>query len=239
MTFSFREFEISPYIFFVLSGIIIGLTLSNIIMRKKGVAKLSCFLASFLVTVSIFTFTFTGTFKGIDDLSTIGFDGIYASAGLVLGAFMSSMIFREDKERIMSSFICTAPLMYSVAKIGCFLVGCCRGFGYDGPFCVSYEALGEASFFPVQLLDSVSFMLLFLTGLILVIRCKDLMRVTVIIIFAGISLRFISDFLRISHEGCILSRTQIILLFAIIVVIIATGVIFYTGRKDGKEKEHE
>ena len=56
--------------------------------------------------------------------------------------------------------------MYAIGKIGCFLVGCCYGIKYSGIFSVVYNYSLHApvgvSLFPIQLVESIVFLLIFI-----------------------------------------------------------------------------
>ena len=56
--------------------------------------------------------------------------------------------------------------MYAVGKIGCFFAGCCYGIEYNGFLNVTYNYSAIApkgiSLFPIQLLESIVFLIIFL-----------------------------------------------------------------------------
>lgn len=227
------EYTRSPYPLFVLIGVLAGLGISILLMRRKGVERFQFLLSSFLVFASIFILNIFWNLPKIIRVESWGFDGTLGAAGLILGAFCSAIIFREKGPEIMASFVTGAPLMYSISKIGCFLSGCCRGFNFSGPLSVRYDKWGQGSFFPTQLLDVICFFAVFVLAFILTTRCKDQIKVSIAVMIISIISRFGVDFFRLSHADKVISRTQILMISALIIVIISSIVISMLNRKRG------
>ncbi len=231
------EFTRSPYPLFVLIGVLAGLGISIFLMKRKGVERFSFLLSSFLVFASIFILNVSWSFPKIIKLEPWGFDGTLSAAGLTVGAFCSALIFRKNGPEIMASFVTGAPLMYSISKIGCFLAGCCRGFSYDGPLSVTYDRWGEGSFFPAQLLDVVCFFVIFGLAFILTTKCKDLIKVSFAVMLISIISRFGVDYFRLSHEDNVISKTQLLMITANIIVIISFIIISRLKGKGARVNE--
>lgn len=219
------EFTRSPYPLFVLIGVMAGLGISIFLMRRKGVERFSFLLSSFLVFASIFILNISWNIPKIIKVESWGFDGTLSATGLVIGAFISAVIFRERGPEMMASFVTGAPLMYSLSKIGCFLSGCCRGFSYSGPLSVRYDKWGQGSFFPAQLLDVICFFIVFVIAFIVTAKCKDQIKASVSVMVISILSRFGVDFFRLSHTDKAISRTQLLMISAFIIVIISFVVI--------------
>ncbi len=225
------HFERSPYPYILLSSLFIGGLVSCLLMRKDMIKKEHIALIELLnlVCTVLMSMLFAGTnfFK----IGTLGFDGVGGAVGLVGGTVTSCFIFKDRWKSILSSCMVPAPLMYSLAKIGCLLAGCCRGFEYDGWFSIIY---GGKSFFPAQPTDFAVFFIVFLTVLIMKLRSWDGKKVALMVIIeAGIA-RFLTDFLRLSHEGKVLSFRQIVIIFAIGIAIIFNMIL----AKKNKEKDN-
>ncbi len=219
------EYTRSPYPLFVLIGVLAGLGISIFLMRRKGVERFSFLLSSFLVFASIFILNISWNLPKMIRVQSWGFDGTLSAVGLVVGAFTSALIFREKGPEIMASFVTGAPLMYSISKIGCFLSGCCRGFSYGGPLRVTYDKWGQGSFFPTQLMDVVCFFVVFVVAFILTIKLKDQIKVSFAVMLISILSRFGVDFFRLSHTYKVVSKTQLLMISAFIIVIISFIVI--------------
>ena len=211
------EFDRSPYPIFLFSSLLLGVGLSCLFMKREKMNTGHIFLVAFLNIIC--TFLVSTIFAGSNYFKpqTIGFDGLGGAAGLIGGTITSCFIFKDRWKSILSSCIVPAPFMYSIAKIGCFLAGCCRGFEYDGILSVVYK--GE-SFFPAQLLDIIVFMLVFIVSVIVMVKVKDGTTVALFVVIASGIARFLTDFARLSHEGKVLSLRQIVILFAIGIAII-------------------
>lgn len=146
-----------------------------------------------------------------------------SSYGAVIGAFLMLFIyqlqFKKDKKVLLINCMLPLPLMYSVGKIGCFIAGCCYGIEYSGPFNIVYnnslDAPSGVSLFPIQFLESVVFLFIFVC-LYFNKKLSDINKCGLILIICG-SAKFLLDFLRASHTNTILSVNQMI---SIIIAII-------------------
>ena len=150
-----------------------------------------------------------------------------SSYGGVIGAIICLIIFglqfKKELKQMLYVFMPSIPLMYAIGKIGCFLVGCCYGIKYNGVGSILYkysiEAPSNTRVFPVQLLETILFLLIF----ILIIKMiksnlNNLKILSINFILCGFA-KFITDFLRMSHVNKILSLNQVISLFFVILGI--------------------
>ena len=154
---------------------------------------------------------------------------------MIIGIFISTLIFNEKNEHIMSSFIVSAPLMYGIAKIGCFMAGCCHGKEYTGPLAVTYHNKYEGTYFPIQIVESVIYLLIFVISLVLTVKMKNKIRVIAIIFAIVLPVRFITEYFRYYNEGKLISPDQIIVLIsasaAALLVIIWHSILKRISRK--------
>ena len=142
------------------------------------------------------------------------FSGLGAGVGMIVGVFISTLIFNEKNEHVMSSFIVSAPLMYGIAKIGCFMAGCCHGKEYSGPLAVTYHNKYEGTYFPIQLVESVIYLLIFVISILLALKMKNKIQVIAIIFAIVLPVRFVTEYFRYYNEGTLISPDQIIVLTA-------------------------
>ena len=145
----------------------------------------------------------------------IGLNVSGGAAGLVLGVVIMSLITPEYKRAYAESFFVVLPLMYGIGKIGCSFAGCCAGLPYHGAFSV----IGKegTAVFPVQALEAVVFLSLFLLSIILEIKNRYNPKIMLIVYaLAKIGL----DFLRDTHIDHIISRNQVMGTLLIIVFVI-------------------
>ncbi len=145
-------------------------------------------------------------------LSSIGgLVGLYAAV-LILGQITQ----KGYRQIMVQNATLMLPLMYAIGKVGCLLGGCCHGIAYNGPFCIQYTGmrLSTECVFPVQLAESITFLAIFLVGLYSFRRHRT--NTFPLIFLASAGAKFLLDFLREAHQGCVLTSNQIlcILLFA-------------------------
>ena len=228
MTIEIPEFTRSPYSMIVLGSVLLGVAVACLLMKKASVSGKQIFLTSLMSLFCIFN---CAIFLTLVTDRALGLSGLGAAFGLVVAVTASVLIFREHEKEVFSSWILVAPLMFSLSKIGCTLAGCCRGFHYDGPFAVIYE--GD-SFFPVQILDTISFMAVFLISLPLFLKMKDKLTAGTISLALSVIVRVVNDAFRESHEGILISRSQIIAL-AVGGISIGCIVLLRKITKEGKD----
>lgn len=161
-----------------------------------------------------FAFVFGKIYTMISDKVDFLHAGI-SSLGGVFGTILSAYIFEkieDHSKEVLKYTILSLPLVYSISKVGCFLVGCCYGIPYEGIGYVIYPSGLNMKLFPVQLVETISFFLLFV---ILNRKKKDSKIIPVTLISCSI-LKFLLDFLRYDHVTNIITINQI---FCIIIVI--------------------
>lgn len=141
-----------------------------------------------------------------------------SSYGGVIGAILFLILFKIQYKKtfrdIFFLFMPSIPLMYSIGKIGCFLSGCCYGIEYYGFGSIaipnSFVSSSELRFFPVQLVESIVFFLIFLF-MIYQINHKKFTWKTLGISFILMGFaKFSLDYLRMSHLAGTLSLNQMI-----------------------------
>jgi prolipoprotein diacylglyceryltransferase len=202
----------------IIMSFIVGAAGVYLLNIRKGVQKnIARYLLILLPMMSLFcgamltAITSGGKSYGLSSVGgLVGVYGAVITMGLI-SPNKSDMLVMAETATVM------LPLMYSVSKIGCFLAGCCYGFEYDGILAVEYSGryAHDVPAFPVQATETLTFLIIFQIGVILYIKNK---RYAVQVIFIASALaKCALDFLRASHEGIILSLTQI---FCIILAII-------------------
>lgn len=175
----------------------------------------------FIIGGKIFTYLSNISAYEKFDFLTLGFSSLGAVIGGMLFLIIYSLIFRKSIKFIFNRTLITLPLMYSVGKVGCFVAGCCYGIKYDGFMSITYHhslvAPNEVPLIPVQIIESIVFMLIFIY---MFYRYKQKnINLCILIILCGMS-KFILDFLRESHRGIILSVNQIVCLLFVIIALI-------------------
>lgn len=159
------------------------------------------------------------------------------SYGAILGALMFIILFclqfKKSIKDTLFIFVPAMPLMYSIGKIGCFLVGCCYGIEYNGIFKIMYKYSSEAPnniyLFPIQILESLVFLIIFIYLIIQHKKDKfDLNTLSISLVACGIA-KYVLDFFRMSHTSLFSFNQVISMLVAMI------GIIFYIITKKIKK----
>ena len=112
---------------------------------------------------------------------------------MLLGVWIFTRIVKDHKEDILRTYVMSLGLMYVYFKVGLFFAGCCHGIAYHGAGYVSYVNGAGISekMFPIQLVESISFLFLFL----LVNKWKRKMESNIVFIclIAYAALKFVPD----------------------------------------------
>lgn len=214
MQFDIPEFTRSPYSLLVVLAVAVGFAAAVFHMHKFKVDKrtigYTCLLTVICTLVTSLMVTFRITSEGI----VIGFSGLGAAVGMIAGIFISGLIIKDKPDCIMASFIATAPLMYGLAKFGCFFAGCCHGKPYEGPLAVTYHNEHAGTYFPVQLFDMLVFILVHIIAVILIRKMKNKVNAIYIILAILVPVRFLLEYLRYYHDGSVIASGQIKVLIA-------------------------
>ena len=219
--------NISPYAIMFLLSFLISFMIAVIMMIRKGVDnKKALFSAMFNFICSLyFAYLFSVVTSGdiLKYLKSISFSSIGGLIGVAVGVIVLSFLFKEYRSPLIKAYALVIPLMYSISKMGCFLVGCCYGIEYDGPFSVTYSGRlahrPDVELFPVQLTETVVFFAIFLFGLILEYRIKSKYSVSFLVIICALAKGSL-DFLRSSHVDQIISVNQAACLIIIVLTVI-------------------
>ena len=217
-------FEHSPYFLVVLFSIAAGVLSVAILLRKRGLDWREIGLSTLLISVCLTSFSMMSSYLRAGSIRDCGFDSTGAIAGLVFGLGFSLWLFPRRSDQLLGSWAVSAPLMYGLSKIACFLVGCCHGFEYNGPFAVYY---GDAvrGLFPIQLIEAIVFCGLFAALLALNNKLKSL-RLMQLSVWASLALKFLLDFLRDTHVSSLISANQ----WMIIILALGFGIFCHLAR---------
>ena len=229
--------QIQPYGLMIAVGILAAGGVGYLLCRRRGV-NFDDIILLFAYGISL---GFVGgkvvyllvSFRDIP-WGTVGLSDILVQSGFVFyggipfglaGILLARRLHGIDLGRCLPVCAPLIPLGHAFGRIGCSLVGCCRGMAYDGPCAITYHnspvAPNGQPFFPVQLLEAV--LLFLLAGVLLVMLCKgvglDGLALTYLVSYAV--MRFLLEFLRGDAErgGLLgLSTSQWISLGLLIIV---------------------
>ena len=159
------------------------------------------------------------------------FNSGISSMGGVIGMFAGMLtmgfIYKEGRRDLLETYALIIPLLYSISKIGCHISGCCHGISYNGPGAIRYDnqVITGGPYFPVQITESIVFLLIFILSLLLYLKRSNIL-LQLVVILCGAS-KFGLEFLREEHIGKILSANQIFCLMFIFLGFVIMG----CGRK--------
>ncbi len=211
---------IPPYPVMIILSFLAGLVVMYILNLRDGIRKnVAGYLCLLAPVMSIFfgmVLTYVSSGGKYFGLSSVG-----GLAGMYAASLTLALISGKSGEISIMLKNCTLilPLMYSISKIGCLLAGCCHGISYHGAFSIHYTGKNTNTMdvFPVQLTETVLFLIIFLLGMLL--QKKNRNTVPIIFIVSALT-KFLLDFLRESHTGEIISFTQMLCLLLILTEII-------------------
>ena len=171
------------------------------------------------------------------NIFSIGMSSYGAIIGAIIMIFIFSFIYNKSLKELLYIIIPPIPLLYGIGKIGCFLAGCCRGFVYNGFGSVTYKYVPNAdtlSYFPVQLVEAITFILFFMYLIIIIRKNKfNNLYIGKTFVICGL-FKFLLDFFRISHSGKVLSINQV---FSLVFILI--GLIIIIVQRKTKIKTNE
>lgn len=169
-------------------------------------------LLFFLVGLPEYLKEVAPTLKDFNDfLGSLGIaaSGMVFYGGLLVGLLFMYIYCRKVPLPVRPYFnimVVTCPLFHCFGRIGCALSGCCYGIEYHGPFAIQYnetfvtpgvnEDLVDFPRFPVQLLEALLELILFIVLLIIYIKKEDTFSVTVSYLLIYPVIRFFDEFLR-------------------------------------------
>jgi phosphatidylglycerol:prolipoprotein diacylglycerol transferase len=172
--------------------------------------------------------------------------GLTLYGGVILAVLASYAFVRRQRlpwARVADSVAVPLALGLGIARIGCFLNGCCHGRPTSGPFGIVFpagsvagDAFSGAAVLPTQLLES-AFGFVLLGAIHLIERSKPRDGVSILVVLVGYAaFRFLLDFARFYEEamvvtvgGLALSVNQIVSLVGVV-----GGVLAYLKIRGGR-----
>lgn len=209
---------IPVYGIMILLSLVIGLLYILISLKKEGIRNKNVYL--FILLYLIFTMMF-GLKISISQNAENHYiikGGLYSYGGAI-GVILAAVIFEKilpTNSKIVKYAIISLPLTYAISKLGCFHAGCCYGIPYEGPLSVTYIDKMQFSVFPVQMLETIVFLSIF-------ILCNALQNnkyIVYITIFISAMVKFALDYLRYEHIGKVLTTNQILSIILVLITVV-------------------
>ena len=217
------EFNFPIYAIIIVASILLGMFYIYIYLKKENKWKPLMWLYFLLSIYMILVFGKLFTFLTNPDVNFLktGLTSYGGAFGLILATLIFEKIVPSDKELVKASIL-SLPFIYGISKIGCFLVGCCYGIPYDGILSITYVDGANIPVFPVQLLETIIFLIIF----IFLNRFKDSKNIVIISIITMSTFKFLLDFLRYEHYLKGFTTNQFISLFVLLI-----SLIYFIGHK--------
>ena len=171
--------------------------------------------------------------------------GGFVFYGGLIGGIIGLLIYtKQYKLKFMEFtdlYACVLPFGHALGRIGCHASGCCYGIEYDGPFNVVYtESLGltplGTPLFPIQLLEAVILLILFIVLLIVFLKTEKRGLVTGIYLYAYSVLRFILEFFRGDLERGKFMRLSTSQIVSILIIVCLSIIIIVSAKRRKKPK---
>ncbi len=239
----FSDYRISPYLISFVMAFVITFAVGWVLLRRREVPRsyiIYNFVLSFVFALlcgKIHTMLLYGLLM---DFLAAGFSSIGSAFGFVLGTVIFIFIYPKGKVILLRVTMLVMPLMYSIAKFGCFTVGCCHGIPYNGPFSVMYEnqIIHTGNVFPIQLIESIVFMLIFLFCLgIYSSKASDYTFPTLVLLAP--SAKFMAEFFREDHGKGVLSINQILCILSLCLGVVLFVIHRFQMKKQINKNESE
>ena len=220
MYFYIKQYAIPLYAVMLIVAFISMFLFIGISLHKYKVSFIligySLIITTFCVVSGAVIFHVLTSFKGEFEITNIGLSSYGGAIGLILSTFLFVALYKNNRSEIISIHFLAIPLMYGISKLGCFWGGCCYGIPYDKTGYVQYDIYNTPTIplFPVQLVESVTFLLIFLLCCYLFFYKKFKYTLETLIICCAVA-KFYLDYLRYSHIEVGISVNQIVSLIFI------------------------
>jgi prolipoprotein diacylglyceryltransferase len=201
----------------ILISLTIGLFYIFRMLKKEGIKDKNIYL--YILLYGSFAFIFGKLYTMVSsneyNLLKAGLSSYGGLIGVILATIIFELILPTNKKLIKYSII-SLPLTYGIAKIGCFIAGCCYGIPYNGLFNVVYKDGLNIPLFPIQITETIVFIIIF----IICNKLRNNKNIIYITSCISIIAKFLLDFLRYEHINKIISSNQIFSIIILLVLII-------------------
>ena len=120
--------------------------------------------------------------------------------GAVIAAWITARAYKQRLSAFFPVLLPSMALAHSVARVGCFMTGCCYGTQSHGHLSVTFSnspvAPNNVPLVPVQLIEAAGVLLIFIFLLLLSRRTKNRKNLAYAYIFTYAPLRFVLEFFR-------------------------------------------
>jgi len=126
--------------------------------------------------------------------------------GALLGLYIYTRVRHLPLRKYLNLFVVVFPLFHAIGRIGCVFSGCCYGIEYHGVCAIHYpdsviiaginDHITDFSRFPVQPLEALCEILIFVFLLLLYLKKGDTVSIAIPYLLLYAVVRFCDEFLR-------------------------------------------
>ena len=227
--------KISIYGIMIILSLLVSLIYMFIRLKREKIQ--GSFIYLYIILYVTFSITFGKLFTYVVSPNPRGFmfSGLSSYGGFI-GVILSAVIFEKivpTNNTLLKYAFISLPLTYAIGKIGCFCAGCCHGIPYSGFLSVTYVNRDNISVFPIQLMETIVFLIIFLT-------CNKLRNnkniIYVTFMLSGIA-KFLLDFFRYDHlaKGITINQiVSIVIVLSTIIIYVIKEIVLERRRKGSK-----
>lgn len=231
----------SLYGLMIITSIIIGFTFIYVNLR---INKIPRNIVGYMLLLSIFCIiyfakllTVITSYDSSVNILTAGLSSLGGALGLIISVLIFTKIYKEKTEVIQETYAISLPIMYGISKLGCHFAGCCYGIPYDGIlYTTSKFEKTHANLFPVQLTESIIFILIFIVSIIIYYNKIKINYLAMEMIVCAVA-KFMLDYLRYSNVDKLITINQVICFIFFVIGTITLIKDKYKERKGKKGNE--
>ncbi len=169
--------------------------------------------------------------KYIIDILQSGFVFYGGLVGAIVSIYIYTKKYKVDFVSLIETLAPSFPLIHAFGRLGCFFAGCCYGIPFNPPigmmFNESMVAPHNIALFPVQLLEALLNILIFIFLIIYARKKRSRGNVISIYLIFYSVVRFIVEYLRYDAERGFLAGISTSQWFSIIILILVIGVYIF------------
>ncbi len=244
--------QIPYYGLLFMGGILLGGVLAVLHSSKRGIKKIdvvysACFagiggivgakLLSIITSLQ-YIIEYSPSFVDVISNGFVFYGGLLGGFG---GLAIYCKAFKLPLVDYMDVFAVCVPPCHAIGRIGCYLSGCCFGIPYDGLFSVVYNNPIDINtpkgipLLPVQLIEAVCLLALFVILEILFFKSKRKGVVASVYLIAYAVIRTVIEFFRGDRARGLLFGVSTSQIISVLIIVAVVAVMVYTKLKSNKK----
>lgn len=171
----------------------------------------------------------------MDNIMSSGFVFYGGLIGGIIGVFIYSKQFKVSFKDLMVIIVPAVPLIHSFGRIGCLFAGCCHGMEYNGwghvVFTNSLVAPNNIPFFPIQAVESILNIIIFIVLLVTYKRYVQTTKSIQIYLILYSIVRFCLEFFRGDYIRGIFFGISTSQWISILIVVSVSAYLIFNKKK--------